>query len=128
MRKMHEAKIQGVRFIEIWGTGTPRREFIFADDLANACIFTLNHYDSAVPINLGSGIDFSVAELAECIKKIVGSRGKLIFDESKPDGMSVKLLDTRDLKSLGWKPTWSFEDVLRRTYSWFFEEKQKIDN
>ena len=72
IRKMHEAKIQGVKSVEIWGTGTPRREFIFVDDLANACVFILRHYDSAVLINLGSGINFSIAELAEYIKEVVG--------------------------------------------------------
>ena len=128
MRKMHEAKIQDVKSVEIWGTGTPRREFIFVDDLANACVFILRCYDSAVPINLGSGIDFSVAELAECIKEIVGFQGKFTFDESKPDGMPIKILDTKELKNLGWKPMQSFEDALRKTYSWFLEEKQKIDN
>ncbi len=128
MRRMHEAKIQGVKSVEIWGTGTPRREFIFVDDLANACVFILRCYDGTVPINLGSGIDFSVAELAQCIKEVVGFHGKLTFDELKPDGMPIKLLDTKELKSLGWKPVWSFEDALRKTYSWFLEEKQKTDN
>lgn len=127
MRKMHEAKIQGVKSVKIWGTGMPRREFIFVDDLANACVFTLKHYDSPVPINLGSGIDFSIAELAECIKEVVGFQGKLAFDESKPDGMPVKLLDTKELKSLGWKPMWSFEDALKMTYAWFKKQK-KIDD
>ena len=126
MRKTHEARIQGVKSVEIWGTGTPRREFIFADDLANACVFILNHYDSSIPINLGSGIDFSIAELAECIKEVVGFQGKLTFDELKPDGMPIKLLDTKELKSLGWKPVWSFEDALKMTYAWF-KKQQKIN-
>jgi len=127
MRKMYEAKIKGIQSVEIWGTGTPRREFIFIDDLANAGVFVLNHYDSAVPINLGSGIDFSIAELAECIKEVVGFQGKLTFDESKPDGMPVKLLDTKELKSLGWKPIWSFKDAIERTYAWFKKQKKIND-
>jgi GDP-L-fucose synthase len=126
MRKMHEAKIQGVNSVEIWGTGTPRREFIFVDDLANACVFVINHYDGTLPINLGSGIDFSIADLAECIKEVVGFQGKLIFDELKPDGMPVKLLDTKELKNLGWKPMWLFEDALKMTHAWF--KKQKTIN
>jgi len=124
IRKMHEAKIQGVKSVEIWGTGTPRREFIFVDDLANACVFILNHYDRPVPINLGSGINFSIAELAEYIKEVVGFQGKLTFDESKLDGMPIKLLDTKELESLGWKPMWSFEGALKITYAWFIEQKQ----
>jgi GDP-L-fucose synthase len=126
MRKMHEAKTQDVKLVEIWGTGTPRREFIFVDDLANACVFILKCYDSAVPINLGSGIDFSITELAECIKEVVGFQGKLTFDESKPDGMPIKLLDTKELKNMGWKPMWPFEDALKMTYVWL--KKQKTIN
>lgn len=125
-KAMHEAKIQGMQSVEIWGTGTPRREFIFVDDLANASVFILRCYNSAVPINLGSDIDFSIAELAECIKEVVGFQGKLTFDESKPDGMPIKLLDTKELKSLGWKPAWSFENALKMIYTWF--KKQKTIN
>ncbi len=124
MRKMHEAKIQGLKSVEIWGTGMPRREFIFVDDLANACIFALNHYNGQTPINLGSGVDLSIAELARRIKEVVGFQGELIFDESKPNGMPVKLLDTEELKGLGWKPMWSFEDALKRTYDWFKKQKR----
>ena len=123
MRKMHEAKIQGLKSVEIWGTGTPRREFIFVDDLANACIFVLNHYDGQTPINLGSGRDLSIAELAGRVKEVVAFQGQLLFDESKPDGMPVKLLDTKKLNGLGWKPMWSFEEALKRTYSWFVTQK-----
>ncbi len=128
IRKMHESKIHNIESVEIWGTGTPRREFIFVDDLANACVFILNRYDGVVPINLGSGIDCSVAGLAERIKGVVGFQGKLTFDKSKPDGMPIKLLDTEELKSLGWKPVWLFEDALRKTYAWFIEEKPKTKN
>jgi GDP-L-fucose synthase len=119
IRKMHEAKEQGQKVVEIWGTGSPRREFIFADDLANACLFSMEHYNDGEPINLGSGNDFSIAELAFMIKDVIGFAGDLVFDNSKPDGMPVKLLDSHKLEKLGWKPGRSFEKCLQETYAWF---------
>ena len=124
MYKMHDAVHRGKDKVEIWGTGEPRREFIYVEDLARACIFVLKQYKGDLPINMGSGIALSIGELAEEIKKSIGFQGSLVFDHSKPDGMPVKLLDTQKLKDLGWKPTWSFEDALKKTYAWFVTQKQ----
>ncbi len=121
IHKMHEAKIKQTPQVEIWGTGAARREFIFADDLADACIFVMNHYDSAQPINLGSGDDVSIAQLAVMIKEVVGYSGELQFDASKPDGRPSKSLDSSVLFSLGWKPRTPFKEALQKTYKWFLE-------
>lgn len=119
LRKMHEAKVAGAEFVEIWGSGTPRREFLFVDDIADACIFLMHNYENSEPINIAGGLDVSIRELAELIQKVVGYSGKLHFDPSKPDGMPLKALESSKLKSMGWKPKTSFEDALRITYEWF---------
>lgn len=119
IRKMHEAKEQGQEMIEIWGTGSPRREFIFADDLADACIFVMNKYGGAQPINLGCGSDMSMAELALAVKEVTGFQGQIHFDTSKPDGMPIKLLDSSELNALGWRPRVPFHSALQQTYEWF---------
>ena len=124
MRKMHEASGRHMPSVEIWGSGTPRREFIYADDLADACVFVMNHYDAAEPINLGSGVDVSIAELAMQIKAVVGYSGDLRFDPSKPDGMPLKALDSSVLLSLGWKPATPFRAALAMTYEAFVREGQ----
>jgi GDP-L-fucose synthase len=121
IRKMYEAKEQGQEVIEIWGTGSPRREFICADDLADACIFVMNKYGGAQPINLGCGLDMSIAELALAVKEVTGFQGQIHFDTSKPDGMPVKLLDSSKLNALGWRPRVSFHSALLETYEWFLE-------
>jgi GDP-L-fucose synthase len=121
MRKMHEAKTLGAPSVEIWGTGTPRREFIFADDLADACIFVMREYESPDPINIGSGSDLSIRELAELIKKVVGYPGVLHFDTDKPDGAPQKLLDSSRFLNMGWKPRMSLKEGLEKTYGWFLE-------
>lgn len=125
IRKMHEAKMANAEFVEIWGTGSPRREFIFADDLANACIFIAEKYDEPTPINIGGGLDLSIKELAELIKDVIGYQGKLRFDASKPDGMPLKALDSSQLKSMGWQPQISFSEAVEATYNWFLQQKQK---
>jgi len=119
MRKMHDAKTNGLEEVVIWGTGTPRREFIFVEDLGRACVFAMNNYEGIAPINLGSGHDVPIAQLAEMIKKVTGFQGRLVYDESKPDGMPVKLLDSSKLEGLGWRCESSLEDALRETYEWF---------
>jgi len=119
MRKMHEARDRHAPFVEIWGTGAPRREFIFADDLADACIFVMKRYDGAEPINLGGGVDGSIAELALHIKEVVGYTGELRFDPDKPDGMPLKVLDSSVLRSMGWKPREPFLEALSLTYAGF---------
>lgn len=123
LRRMHEAKKSNSDTFKVWGTGKPRREFIYLDDLADACIYLMNRYDGLEPVNIGSGQDVSIAELTQIIKDVTGYNGDISFDTSKPDGMPIKVLDTGTLKDLGWKPMWSFEDALRKTYSWFLEEK-----
>lgn len=123
LRKMHEAKLNDSPSVEIWGTGTPRREFIFVDDLADACVFALNHYDGAAPINLGGGTDLSIKELARQIQTLVGYTGKLCFNTSKPDGMPLKALDSTVLLNMGWRPRTSFHDALAQTYAWFLQNQ-----
>lgn len=124
MRKMHEAKVGGAECVEIWGTGTPRREFIFADDLADACIFVMCEYDGVQPVNLGSGSDLSIRELAELLKEVVGYAGRLSFNSGKPDGMPAKLLDSSYLRQLGWQPKTPLRSALLATYEWFLQTEQ----
>jgi GDP-L-fucose synthase len=118
MRRMHEAKLEGVDEVEIWGTGNPRREFIFADDLADACIFVMRQYDKGEPINLGSGQVLSIGEAAELIREAVGYPGRLRFNPGRPDGMPAKALDSSELWQLGWRPSTSIRDALAATYEW----------
>jgi GDP-L-fucose synthase len=119
LRKMHEAKLACSTNITIWGTGTPRREFLHVDDLAEACLFLMQHYEGDGPINVGRGEDVSIKELAELISQILGYTGELHFDRSMPDGTPRKLLDTRRLGALGWRPKIGLEAGVRSTYSWF---------
>ncbi|MBC8137688.1 MAG: NAD-dependent epimerase/dehydratase family protein, partial [Fibrella sp.] len=121
LRKMHEAKVAGHSEIGVWGTGTPRREFLYADDLAAACRFLLEHYDSPEIINIGSGTDVTIRELAELIRDVVGFPGGLAFDASKPDGTPRKLLDSGKIAALGWKPKISLREGIERSYRWFLE-------
>jgi len=122
MRRMHEAKISRQSEVVIWGRGLPRREFIFADDMADACVFLMEHYDGADPVNIGVGADWSIRELAEIIAEVVGFAGNLVFDRSKPDGMPAKLLDSSLLQKMGWRPKTSLKDGLIRTYQWLVHE------
>jgi len=114
--RMHQAKLEGSPSVEIWGTGSPRREFVFGEDLANACVFVMQHYDGAQPINLGGGTDVSIKELASQIAEIVGYRGELRFDPTKPDGMPLKALDSAPLLALGWAAATPFRTALEATY------------
>jgi GDP-L-fucose synthase len=119
IRRMHEARVAGDSEIVLWGTGTPRRDFLFADDLADACIRAMECYDEAAPINLGPNEDISIAELAGQIRSVTGFRGALRFDASKPDGMPRKFLDAAVLRDLGWTPRHRLADALAATYDWF---------
>lgn len=119
LRRMHEAKNLGLKKVAIWGTGRPRREFIYVDDLADACLFVMQKYEALEPLNLGPGGDFSIAEIAGMVRDVIGFRGNLIFDASKPDGMPVKLLNTRKLKDLGWGSKVTLPQALEWTYQWF---------
>ena len=121
LRKAHEAKMSGAGEMVVWGTGTPRREFLYVDDLAAAVLFLLQHYDSPEIINVGCGEDISIAELAKLICDVVGFRGELNWDRSKPDGTPRKLLDISKIKNLGWAPTIALRDGIARLYGWFLD-------
>jgi GDP-L-fucose synthase len=121
LRKAHEAKMSGTSELVVWGTGKPRREFLHVDDLASACLFLLQKYDSPEIINVGCGEDISIRELAELICDVVGFKGKLGWDSTKPDGTPRKLLDIAKLRNLGWKPSISLRDGIARTYDWFMK-------
>lgn len=122
IRRMHEARESGAPSVEIWGTGSPRREFIYSKDLGEACVFLLENHDSDELINIGTGYSLSIAELAEMIRDVVGYEGELTFDASKPDGMPVKELDASRLTAMGWKASTDFPDALKATYQWFLEQ------
>ena len=121
LRKAHEAKTSGAREIVVWGSGKPRREFLHVDDLASACLFLLEKYDSPEIINVGCGEDISIRELAELICDVVGFTGELAWDGTKPDGTPRKLLDITKLRNLGWQPTIPLRDGIAQTYDWFFK-------
>lgn len=120
--KIHTAKINNAKEVILWGTGKPMREFIYSDDLANACIFLINNYTSNEIINIGSGKDLSIKELAEIICSVVDFKGKIIFDSSKPDGTPRKLLDITKLINLGWKPKIDLLTGIKTTYEWYLKE------
>lgn len=125
LRRIHEAKMNNLPEVVIWGTGTPRREFLHVDDLADACLFLLNNYDSPETINVGVGSDVSISELAKLIANEVGYKGKLLQDLTKPDGTPQKLLDVSRLSSLGWKPKISLEVGIHQTYEWYLSNQNQ---
>lgn len=124
IRKFHEAKINGEEKVTVWGTGSPRREFLHVDDLANACFFLMQEFEHPDIINIGSGSDNTIAEIALLIKEITGFTGKLVFDDSKPDGTPRKLLNVDRLNALGWRPAISLEEGIRKTYEDFADRYQ----
>jgi GDP-L-fucose synthase len=126
IRKFHDAKTAGQADVVIWGSGTPRREFLHVDDLADACVFLMERYDGAQHINVGTGEDLSVRELAEAIRDIVHPRAVLRFDPSKPDGMPRKLLDVSRLHALGWRHQIGLRDGIRSTYEWFLQNQGSL--
>jgi len=119
IRKFHEAKTRGDRSVEIWGTGAPRREFLYVDDLADACLFIMNHYEEDDIINVGVGKDQSIRELAEMVGEIVGFEGDLRFDPTQPDGTPLKLLDVSRLTALGWQAQMPLRKGISQTYAWY---------
>ncbi|OGT76461.1 MAG: GDP-fucose synthetase [Gammaproteobacteria bacterium RIFCSPLOWO2_02_FULL_47_50] len=122
LRKFHEAKIRNKNEVIIWGSGKPRREFMHVDDLADACVFLMKHYEQEKIINAGTGKDISISELAYLIKEISGFHGSLEFDTSKPDGTPRKLLDVSRLSELGWKAGIGFEQGIKDTYDWYVRQ------
>jgi GDP-L-fucose synthase len=122
IRRFHQAKLEGAAQTTIWGTGAPRREFLFVDDLADACIFILTRYSDEQHLNIGSGEEVTIADLAKLVAETVGYEGRLVFDTSRPEGTPRKLLDISRLTALGWRPRVSLRDGLARTYSAFLAE------
>ena len=126
LRKFHEAKVAGAAEVEVWGTGTPRREFLHVDDLADACLYLMERYHEAGLVNVGWGTDQSIRELATLVGEVVGFKGALRFDASKPDGTPRKLLDVTRLNALGWRASTALEDGLRTTYAWFCANQSQL--
>ena len=126
MRRIHEAKLANDPEVVIWGSGKPLREFLFVDDLADAIIFLINHYDAPDPINVGVGADISIREVAELIAQVVGYQGILIQDTAKPDGTPRKLLDVSQLNLLGWKAKTGLKEGLEKTYSWYLNNSESL--
>lgn len=128
IRKFHDAKLSGEREVVVWGTGTPRREFLHVDDLADACVFLMERYDDAIHINVGTGEDLSIRELAEMVREAVYPGVALTFDTSKPDGMPRKLLDVSRLHALGWRHRIGLQEGIAATYRWFLEHRTTADS
>ena len=126
IRKFHEAKEAGTREVVIWGTGTPRREFLHVDDLADACVFLMERYDGEEHVNVGTGEDLSIRELAETIRAIVYPEAALTFDTSMPDGMPRKLLDVSRLHALGWRHRLGLQQGIADTYRWFLDHQGSL--
>jgi GDP-L-fucose synthase len=124
IRKIHEAKEQNKDHITIWGTGAARREILFSEDVADACEFLMDNYVSDYPINIGYGTDYTIIELFNIIKDIIGYKGSYVLDSTKPDGTMRKLLDVSKLNNLGWKPKNTIEQGIEKTYKWFLENKE----
>jgi GDP-L-fucose synthase len=122
IRRFHEAKESGATTVTLWGSGTPRREFLHVDDLAAACVFLLEKFDGETPLNVGCGVDITIKELAETVARVVGFKGTLEWDSSKPDGTPQKLLDTSKINQLGWTPVIDLEDGIRDTYNWYLDQ------
>lgn len=125
LRRIHEAKLAGAKAVTIWGTGKPRREFLHVDDLANATLMLMEHYSNGVPVNVGTGTDIAIYELAELIARIVGFKGEIRTDAARPDGTPRKLLDVSRLFSMGWSPRISLEEGVRSTYEWMVRHEFK---
>jgi GDP-L-fucose synthase len=119
IRKFHDAKKTNSEVVTLWGSGQPLREFIHSDDLATALLFLLENFDSDLPINVGSGQEVAIRELAQIIKEIVGFTGEILWDTKMPDGTPRKALDSKEIKGLGWSPTINLEDGIEQTYKWF---------
>ena len=126
IRKFHEAKTRNEPSVTLWGTGSPKREFLHSDDLARACLFLLENYDDDVAINVGFGDDLPIKDLAQLIKEVIGFEGSIEWDHSKPDGTPRKLLDISRIRELGWKASTNLEQGLKDTYKWYLDQPEKI--
>lgn len=125
IRKFHEAKWNQSKSVEVWGTGSPKREFLYSEDLADACVYLMNHYSESEIVNVGVGKDISIKELAEKIKEVVGYEGEIVFNTSKPDGTPRKLVDVSKIQHLGWEASTSLNEGLVKTYEHFLK---KVEN
>ena len=119
LRKIHEAKIKNAPSVLLWGTGEPKREFLHVDDLAEACLYLMRHYDGNELINLGTGKDISIQDLANVIRELTGYGGGIVWDSSKPDGTPQKLLDISKISAMGWKPRYSLREGIMQTLQWY---------
>ncbi|SFI88230.1 GDP-L-fucose synthase [Paenibacillus sp. UNC496MF] len=126
LRKFHEARVEGKPFVDVWGSGTPLREFLHCDDLAEACLYLMEHYEGNDIVNIGVGQDISIRELAELIGDIVGYEGEIRFDASKPDGTPRKLVDVTRINQLGWQSRISLREGIQWTYEWFLQSQQQL--
>jgi GDP-L-fucose synthase len=125
MRKIHDAKVNEDDTVVVWGSGQPRREFLYIDDLANALLFLMGNYSSEGPINVGCGLDISILELTHLLMEVISYQGSVEFDQSKPDGTPRKLLDTTKLEKIGWRPKVSLKEGIELTYNWFLDNVAK---
>jgi GDP-L-fucose synthase len=123
MRKFHDAKVGSDPRVDVWGTGSPMREFLHVDDLADACLYLMDHYSDQEHVNIGTGVDLPIRELAEKIRDIVFPDAELVFDHTKPDGMPRKVLDTTKLNDLGWDPSIELDEGIASTYEWFLAQE-----
>ncbi|NRY60529.1 GDP-L-fucose synthase family protein [Clostridium beijerinckii] len=126
LRKMHEAKVANLPTVEIWGTGKALREFLYVEDMADACVFVMENYDEIDFLNIGTGEEISIKELAEAIKEVVGYKGDLCFNIDKPDGTPRKLVDSTRLKEIGWKYQYSLRQGIEKTYKWYLENEDSV--
>ncbi len=124
IRKFHEAKVSKKHVVQLWGSGEPYREFLYVDDLADACVFLMKKYNGSNPINVGSGDDLSILDLARKVKQVIGFSGKINWDLSKPDGTPRKLLDVSLINKLGWSAKTPLEDGIKKTYNWYVQNKK----
>ncbi len=126
IRKFHEAREAGDATVTVWGSGTPRREFLHVDDLADACLYLMQNYESEDIVNIGWGEDLRIAELAAMVKDVVGFEGEIVYDSAKPDGTPRKLMDTSRLTGVGWRPSIGLREGLEQTYRWYLENREAI--
>ncbi len=123
--RFHDARESGAPVVTCWGTGRPRREFLYVDDLSSACVFLISNYSGSEPINIGTGTDMAIAELAEAVAEVTGYKGRIAWDSSKPDGTMVKRMDVSRINALGWRASTPFKDGLAHAYRWFRENQAR---